>query len=119
MDVSTVFQDPLVPEPHCFTHPYGALRDNLKSNIYKVLKRMVNTEAPNNSNSVITDGTFLIQSTPRCIIYSIFVQVFLSVLKVPQHRADLCFDVYEYQRKGKKEEIKNLIVFFPLVQKQK
>ena len=39
---------------------------------------------------------FLIQSTPRCLNYSIFVQkIVLSVLKLTQHRADLCFDVYK------------------------
>ena len=57
---------------------------------------MVNTEAPQNSNTVIADGMFLIQSTPRCLNYSIFVQkIVLSVLKLTQHRADLCFDVYK------------------------
>ena len=81
---------------------------------------MVNTEAPQNSNTVNADGMFLIQSTLRCLNYSIFVQkVVLSVL------SDLCFDVYESlsktqkDTKRKKEEMKNLIVFFTLIQKQK
>ena len=96
IDVSTVIQYPLVPEPPCFTHPNGALRDNPKSNVYKVLKGMVNTEAPQNSNAVIADGIFLIQSNPRCLNYSIFVQkIVSSVLKLTQHRADLYFAVYE------------------------
>ena len=96
IDVSMVFQYLLVPDPPCFTHPDGALQDNPKSNIYKVLKGMVNTEAPQNSNKVIADGMFLIQSTPRCLNYSIFVtKTVSSVLKLTQHRADLCFDVYE------------------------
>ena len=64
--------------------------------IIQVLKGMVNTEGPQNSNTVIADGMFLIQSTPRCLNYSIFVQkIVSSVLKLTQHRADLCFDVYE------------------------
>ena len=83
IDVSTVCQYPIVPEPHCFTYPNGALRDNPKSNACKILKGMVNTEAPQNSNTVNADGTFLIQSTLRCLYYSIFVQkVVLSVLSV-------------------------------------
>ena len=81
-----VFQYPLVPDPPCFTHPDGALQDNPKSNIYKVLKGVVNTEAPQNSNTVIADGMFLIQSTPRCLNYSIFVpKIVSSVLKLTQH----------------------------------
>ena len=57
---------------------------------------MVNTEAPENSNTVIGDETFLIQSSSRCLNYSISVQkIVSSVLKLTQHRFDLCFDVYE------------------------
>ena len=85
-----------MPEPPCFTHPDGALRDNPKSNVYKILKGMVNTEAPQNSNTVISDWMFLIQSTSHCLKYSIFLQkIFLFVLKLTRHRADLYFDVYE------------------------
>ena len=120
IDVSTVCQYPIVSEPHCVTYPNGALRDNSKSNACKILKGMVNTEAPQNSNTVNGDGMFLIQSTLSCLNYSIFVpKVVLSVL------SDLCFDVYESlsktqkDRKKKKEEMMNLIVFFTLVQKQK
>ena len=91
-----MFQYPLVPEPPCFTHPDGALRDNPKSNVYKILKGMVNTEVPQNFNTVISDGMFPIQSTSHCLNYSIFLQKnFSFVLKLTQHRADLYFDVYE------------------------
>ena len=85
-----------MPEPHCFTHPDDALRDNRKSNVYKVLKGMVNTGAPQNPNTVIANGIFLIQSTPRCLSYNIFVQkIVSSVLELTQHKANLYFDVYE------------------------
>ena len=116
IDVSMVYQYPIVPEPHCFTDPNGALRDNPKSNACKILKGMVNTEAPQNFNLVNADGMFLIQSTLCCLNYSIFVQkLVLSILSV---LSDLCFDVYESlsktqkDTKRKKEEMKNLIVFF-------
>ena len=59
---------------------------------------MVNTEAPQNSNTVNADGMFLIQSTLRCLNYSIFVQkVVLSAL------SDLCFDAYESLSKTQKD----------------
>ena len=91
-----MFQYPLVPEPPCFTHPDGALRDNPKSNVYKVLKGMVNTEVQQNSNTVFADRMFLIQSTPRRLSYNIFGhKIASSVLKLTQRKADLCFDVYE------------------------
>ena len=70
--------------------------DNPKSNISKVLKGVVNTQAPQNSNTIIGDGMFLIQSTSCCLNYSIFVQkIVSSVLKLTHHRSDLCFDVYK------------------------
>ena len=115
IDVSTVCQYPIVPEPHCFTYPNGALRDNPKSNACKILKGMVNTEAPQNSNTVNADGMFLIQSTLRCLNYGIFVQkVVLSVL------SDLCFDIYESLSKTQKDtKRKKEEMSFTLVQKQK
>ena len=58
IDVSTMYQYPIVPEPHCFAYPNGALRDNSKSNACKIVKEMVNTEAPQNSNTVNADGMF-------------------------------------------------------------
>ena len=104
-----------MPEPHCFTYPNGALRDNSEFNACKILKGMVNTEATQNSNTVNTDGMFLIQSTLRCLNYSIFVQkVVLSVL------SDLCFDVYESLSKTQKDtKRKKDEMSFKLVQKQK
>ena len=59
---------------------------------------MVNTEAPQNFNTVNADGMFLIQSTLRCLNYIIFEQkVVLSVL------SDLCFDVYQSLSKTQKD----------------
>ena len=83
----------------------------------KYWKKMVNREAPQNSNTVNADGMFFFLSTLRCFNYSIIVlKVVLSVL------SDLCFDVYESKTqkdtKRKKQELKNLIVFFTLVQKK-
>ena len=86
-----------MPEPHCFTYPNGALRDNPKSDACKILKGIVNTEAPQNSSTVNADGMFLIQSPLRCLNYCIFVQKVLSVL------SDLCFDVYESLSKTQKD----------------
>ena len=87
-----------MPDPHCFTYPNGVLRDSPESNACKILKGMVNTEAPQNSNTVNADGMFLIQSALRCLNYSIFVQKFvLSAL------SDLCFDAYESLSKTQKD----------------
>ena len=108
-------QYPIVPEPHCFTYLNGALRDNPKSNACKILKGMVNTEAPQNFNTVNADGTFLIQSTLRCLNYGIFAQkVVFSV------SSDLCFDIYESLSKTQKDsKRKKEKMSFTLAQKQK
>ena len=56
---------------------------------------MVNTEAPQNSITEISDEMFLVQSTPSSLI-SIFVhKIISSVFKLTQQIADLCFAVYE------------------------
>ena len=101
-----------MPESHCFTYPNGDLRDNPKSIACKILKVMMDTEVPQNSNTVNVDDLFLIQSTLGYLSYRIFVQKdVLSVL------SDLCFNVYESlsntqkDKKRRKEEMKNLIVF--------
>ena len=110
-----MYQYPILPKPRCFTYPNGALRDNRRSNACKILKGMVNTEAPQNSNTINADAMFLIQSTLRCLNYSIFEQkVVLSVL------SDLCFDVYESLSKTQKDtKRKKDEMSFKLVQKQK
>ena len=85
---------------------------------------MVNTETPQNSNTVIGDGMFLIQSTSLYLNYSVFAQkIVSSVFKSTRHRSDLCFDVCESpsikdtKRKERRNEESDR--FFPLVQKQK
>ena len=109
-----------MPESHCFTYPNGDLRDNPKSIACKILKVMMDTEVPQNSNTVNADDLFLIQSTLGYLSYSIFVQKdVLSVL------SDLCFNVYESlsntqkDKKRKKRGNEESDRVFTLVQKQK
>ena len=67
--------------------PDGALQGNLKSNVYKVLKRMMNTDALPNINTIIADGMFFNQITPHCLNWCIFMQKFVSfVVILTQHR---------------------------------
>ena len=47
------------------------------------MKGMVNIEAPLNSNTISADGIFLIQSTPRCLNYSIFALKMISPVFKP------------------------------------
>ena len=93
-----VFQHPPVSEPHCFTHPDGALRNNPKTNVFKVLKGMVKTEAPQNSNTAIANGMFLIQSTPRCLNYKIcFKNYKIQKIFIRSKNCFVCFKINSTQ----------------------
>ena len=56
---------------------------------------MINTEGPKDPNTVIADGIFFVQSTPRYLNFSIFaLKVASFILKLTRHKADFWFDVY-------------------------
>ena len=75
-----------MPEPHCFTYPNGALRDNPKSDACKILKGIVNTEAPQNSSTVnavshsisTTLPQLLYLCTKSCLLCLIYVLMFMN-----------------------------------------
>ena len=57
---------------------------------------MINTEGPKDPNTVIADGIFFVQSTPRYLNFSIFaLKVASFILELTRHKADFWFDVYE------------------------
>lgn len=56
---------------------------------------MINTEGPKDPNTVIADGIFFVQSTPRYLNFSIFaLKVASFILELTRHKADFWFDVY-------------------------
>lgn len=56
---------------------------------------MINTEGAKDPNTVIADGIFFVQSTPRYLNFSIFaLKVASFILKLTRHKADFWFDVY-------------------------
>lgn len=55
---------------------------------------MINTEGPKDPNTVIADGIFFVQSTPRYLNFSIFaLKVASFILELTRHKADFWFDV--------------------------
>lgn len=57
---------------------------------------MINTEGPKDPNTVIADGIFFVQSTPRYLNFSIFaLKVASFILELTRHKADFWFGVYE------------------------
>ena len=57
---------------------------------------MINTEGPKDPNTVIADGIFFVQSTPRYLNFSIFaLKVTSFILELTRHKADFWFGVYE------------------------
>ena len=84
--------------------PDGALQDNLKSNVYKVLKRMMNTDALPNINTIIADGMFFNQITPHCLNWCIFMQKFVSFVAIlTQHRTAEYLSLSKTQKRGNEE----------------
>ena len=81
IDVSTVYEYPTVPEPHCFTYPNGALRDNPKFNVCKMLKGMVNTEAPQNSNAVAKSCFF-------CFVWFMLWCLWICIKDTKRHKKE-------------------------------
>ena len=63
VDLNIVFQYPLLPEPPCFTHPDGSLRESKKSTVFHFLKHKVKTESPSDVHTFIADGTFIVRSS--------------------------------------------------------
>lgn len=56
---------------------------------------MINTEGPKDPNTVIADGIFFVQSTPRYLNFSIFaLKVASFILELTRHKADFWFDIY-------------------------
>ena len=89
LDLNIVFQYPLLPEPPCFTHPDGSLRESKKSTVFHFLKNKV---------TFIADGLFIVRSSNNLknATFSSFARSILTkLLKCTKYRLDLCFDVYE------------------------
>ena len=97
IDMNKIFQFPLLPEPPCYAHPDGSLRDSPKSKIYHMLKDSIQSASPPNVNTAIADGMFLsnshINHNPA---YKVVARKILTtVLNLTTYRADLCFDIDE------------------------
>ena len=93
-----VSQYPLLPEPPCFTHPDGSLRENKKSTVFHFLKDKVKTESPSDVHPFIADGIFIVRSSNNLknATFSSFARSILTkLLKCTKYRLNLCFDVYE------------------------
>ena len=79
-----------MPEPPCFCHPDGSLRNSPKSNVFQYLKGLVQSDSPSNIETVAADGMFLRRLIRRCRTNKLFVQTVLkAVLKQTVHRADI------------------------------
>ena len=98
IDIKKLFEYPLVPEPPCFCHPDGSMYQSEKATVLDFLVKNHDTATPNPVRTVIVDGMFLIKSTINqcCPTFSAFARTMLmKVLKLTEHRVDICFDVYE------------------------
>ena len=79
-----------MPEPPCFCHPDGSLRDSPKSKIFQYFKGLVQLDSPPNVETMIADGMFFIKSIRRCHTYRLFfdclkTDIFVSMFTNPHH----------------------------------
>ena len=99
IDLNTVFHCPILPEPPCFGHPDGSLRESKKEPVLHLIIGSINSSSiPGDTNAVIADAIFIIQTSvkDKTPTFAAFASsVLLRVLKLSKHRVDLCFDVYE------------------------
>ena len=97
IDMNKVFQFPLLPEPPCFAHPDGSLRDSPKSKVYHMLRNSIQSVSPPTINTAVADGIFLLKShITHSPTYKVVARKILStVLNLTTYIADLCFDIYE------------------------
>ena len=71
---------PLVPEPQCYCHPDGSLRNSPKSKFFQYVKGLLQPDSPPNVKTGIEDEMFLIRSIRRCRTYRLFVQTILKTV---------------------------------------
>ena len=93
-----VFEYQILPEPPCFTHPDGSIRQNNKANVSQLLKNELTLfPKPSDIITAVINGMFLVNtdfnSSPT--LSGIAKYIFRRALKLTNYRADLCFDVYE------------------------
>ena len=69
IDVRRIFVYPLEPEPPCFCHPDGSLRDSPKSKVCQYLKGLLQSDSPPNVETMIAYRMFLIRLIRRCRTY--------------------------------------------------
>ena len=79
IDLAKVLKYPILPEPACFAHPDGTMRQSEKATVFHKLKNTVNSQPPKRVDAVIVDGMFLLRS---CLFNISFVTfgAFASIL---------------------------------------
>ena len=80
LDVKRISAYPLVPEPPCYCHLDGSLRNSPKSKFFQDVKGLLLSDSPPNVKIVIADEMFLIRSIRRCRTYRLFVQTVLKTV---------------------------------------
>ena len=125
IDIRSVFQYPLLPEPVCFAHPDGFICNSPKSKVFHYLKIKVTSTPPTTVKTDIVDSMFLLRACiGKCATYQVLARHILQDdLKLTAYRIDICFNVYEsssikdVERKVKGDE--NTIRFFSIGPKHK
>ena len=61
LDLSKIFEYPLIPEAACFAHPEGTIRSCEKAAIFPLMCVGVTTVPPSHTNTVVVNGMFFLR----------------------------------------------------------
>ena len=63
IDLNIIFQYLLLPQPPCFVHPHGLMRENKKLSVIHFLNEKIDYKSLSNVNTIIAGRMFVVRSS--------------------------------------------------------
>ena len=63
IDLNIIFQYLLLPQPPCFVHPDGLMRENKKLSVIHFLNEKIDYKSLSNVNTIIAGRMFVVRSS--------------------------------------------------------
>ena len=63
IDLNIIFQYLLLPQPPCFVHPHGSMRENKKLSVIHFLNEKIDYKSLSNVNTIIAGRMFVVRSS--------------------------------------------------------
>ena len=97
IDLGVALSYPLTPHPPCMSHPDGSMRKTDKSTMMHIIERKVTSLPLNQIKNDVVNGMFILRTLPNRLaptLRGLVEYVLVKIMKLAQHRIDLCFDTY-------------------------